>query len=75
MRVAGTGELRLGGRAESFRARELDDDEKVPVLRAYLRKWRMETGIFFSGIGPKSSDDQILAIASRHPAFEVLPVE
>jgi deazaflavin-dependent oxidoreductase (nitroreductase family) len=75
LRVAGTGELRLGGRAESFRARELGDDEKVPVLRAYLRKWRMETGIFFSGIGPKSSDDQILAIASRHPAFEVLPVE
>jgi deazaflavin-dependent oxidoreductase (nitroreductase family) len=75
LRVAGTGELRLGRRAESFRGRELDDDEKVPVLRAYLRKWRMETGIFFGGIGPKSSDDQIRAIASRHPAFEVLPVD
>jgi deazaflavin-dependent oxidoreductase (nitroreductase family) len=73
LRVAGTGELRLGRRAESFRARELGDDEKVPVLRAYLRKWRVETGIFFGGIGPGSSDEQILAVASRHPAFEVLP--
>jgi deazaflavin-dependent oxidoreductase (nitroreductase family) len=72
LRVAGTGELRLGRRAESFRARELGDDEKVAVLRAYLRKWRMETGMFFSGVGPNSSDDQIRAIASRHPAFEVL---
>jgi deazaflavin-dependent oxidoreductase (nitroreductase family) len=73
LRVADTGELRLGRRAESFRARELGDDEKAPVLRAYLRKWRVETGIFFGGIGPGSSDEQISAIASRHPVFEVLP--
>jgi deazaflavin-dependent oxidoreductase (nitroreductase family) len=75
LRVAGTGELRLARRTESFRARELGDDEKVPVLRAYIRKWRMETGIFFGGTGPNSSDDQIRAIASRHPAFEVLSVD
>jgi len=68
------GELRVGSRAESFRGRELSDDEKVPVLRAYLKKWKAETGIFFEGTGPDSSDDQIRAIAPRHPAFEVLPV-
>jgi len=27
------------------------------------------------GTGPDSSDDQIRAIAPRHPAFEVLPVD
>ena len=48
LRVAGTGELRLGRRAETFRGRELTDEEKVPVLRAYLRKWKAEVGIFFS---------------------------
>jgi hypothetical protein len=74
LRAAGTGELRLGRRTESFRGRELGDDEKVAVLRAYLRKWWVETGIFFGGIGPRSSDDKIRAIAPRHPAFEVLPV-
>jgi len=73
LRVAGTGELRVGGRAESFRGRELADDEKVPVLRAYLRRWKAEVGIFFEGTGPDSSDDQIRAIAPKHPAFEVLP--
>ena len=73
LRAAGTGELRVGKRAESFRGRELGDDEKVPVLRAYLKRWKVEVGIFFEGTGPDSSDDQIRAIAPKHPAFEVLP--
>jgi deazaflavin-dependent oxidoreductase (nitroreductase family) len=72
LRAAGGGELRLGRRAESFRGRELTDEEKVPVLRAYLRRWKAEVGIFFEGTGPDSSDDQIRAIAPKHPAFEVL---
>ena len=75
LRVIGTGELRLGKRAEGFRGRELTDDEKVPVLRAYLKRWKAEVGIFFEGVGPDSSDDQIRAIAPRHPAFEVLAPE
>lgn len=73
LRVAGTGELRLGRRTETFRGRELTDEEKVPVLRAYLRKWKAEVGIFFDGTGPDSTDDQLRAIAPKHPAFEVLP--
>jgi deazaflavin-dependent oxidoreductase (nitroreductase family) len=73
LRVAGTGELRLGRGAESFRGRELTDEEKVPVLRAYLRRWKAEVGVFFEGTGPDSSDDQLRAIAPKHPAFEVLP--
>jgi deazaflavin-dependent oxidoreductase (nitroreductase family) len=72
LRAAGTGELRLGNRAETFRARELTDEEKVPVLRAYLKRWKAEVGIFFEGVGPDSADDQILAIAAKHPAFQVL---
>jgi deazaflavin-dependent oxidoreductase (nitroreductase family) len=75
LRAAGTGELRLGSSGEPFRGRELTDDEKVPVLRAYLKKWKAEVGIFFEGTGPDSSDDEIRKIAPRHPAFEVLAVE
>ena len=73
LRAVGTGELRLGQRAEPFRGRELTDDEKVPVLRAYLRRWKAEVGMFFEGTGPDSADDRIRAIAPKHPAFEVLP--
>ena len=73
LRAAGTGELRLGKHTEAFRGRELTDDEKVPVLRAYLKRWKAEVGVFFDGVGPDSADEQIHAIAPKHPAFEVLP--
>jgi deazaflavin-dependent oxidoreductase (nitroreductase family) len=73
LRAAGAGELRVGNKTETFQARELGDQEKVPVLRAYLRRWKVEVGVFFEGVGPDSTDDQLQAIAPRHPAFEVLP--
>ena len=73
LRAAGTGELRVGRRTEVFRGRELTDAEKVPVLRAYLKRWAFEVGVFFDGVGPTSSDAELRAIAGRHPAFEVLP--
>lgn len=75
LRAAGTGELRVGRRAEPFRGRELSDEEKTPVIRAYLKRWKFEVGVFFDGVGPDSTDAQILAIAADHPAFEVLPVD
>jgi hypothetical protein len=73
LRAAETGELRAGRRTEAFRGRELPDEEKVPVLRAYLERWKFEVGVFFDGVGPASSDAEILAVAGKHPAFEVLP--
>jgi deazaflavin-dependent oxidoreductase (nitroreductase family) len=72
LRVAGTGQLRVGKKVEDFRARELGDDEKVPMLRAYLERWKAEVGVFFEGVGPDSTDDELRTIAPRHPAFEVL---
>ena len=74
LRAAGTGELRVGRRTEAFRGRELPDEEKTPVLRAYLKRWKFEVGVFFDGVGPDSSDAEILTIAGRHPAFEVLSI-
>lgn len=44
------------------------------MLRAYLRRWESEVGVFFDGVGPDSSDPEIHAIATRHPVFEVLRV-
>lgn len=61
--------LRLGRRSEEHRAEELADGEKAPVLRAYLRRWRMEVGAFFEGVGPDSSDEQLEAVGPRHPVF------
>jgi deazaflavin-dependent oxidoreductase (nitroreductase family) len=74
LRAAGTGELRVGRRTEAFRGRELSDEEKVPVLRAYLKRWKFEVGAFFDGVGPDSDDEEFRAIAAKHPVFEVVAV-
>ena len=50
---------------------EVDDDAKVEVLRAYLRKWKMEVGVFFDGVSADSTDEEIAAIAPKHPVFLV----
>lgn len=71
LRAAGTGELRVGNKVEEFRARELADDEKIPVLRAYLKRWKFEVGVFFEGVGPDSEDEKLRSIAPQHPTFEV----
>jgi deazaflavin-dependent oxidoreductase (nitroreductase family) len=71
LRVAGGGELRVGRRTETFQATELPNDQKVDVLRAYLRRWKAEVGVFFGGVSAKSSDDEIRGIAPNHPAFRL----
>src|ERR1700759_2943076 len=56
IRVSGTGELRVGRRTEAFRAEEVGDDVKAPIIREYLRRWKWEVGAFFPGLSAKSSD-------------------
>jgi deazaflavin-dependent oxidoreductase (nitroreductase family) len=72
LRASGEGRLRKGLRAEEFRAVELPDEEKVPLLRAYLRKWAWEVGAFFHGVGADASDEELRRIAPLHPVFRVL---
>jgi deazaflavin-dependent oxidoreductase (nitroreductase family) len=69
MRVAGGGELRVGRRVENFTAAELPDEQKPDVLRAYLKRWKFEVGVFFDGVGPDAPDEKLLAIAPGYPVF------
>jgi deazaflavin-dependent oxidoreductase (nitroreductase family) len=71
LRASGEGRLRLGRRTDSFQAVELTDAEKPPLLRAYLAKWKFEVGVFFDGVGPDSSDAELLRIAPDHPVFRL----
>ena len=73
LRVAGTGELRVGRRVETFGAHEIaaDDPLKLTILRAYLRRWSWEVGAFFDGVGADASDEELLAASGRHPAFAI----
>ena len=71
LRAAAEGELRLGRRVERFRSTELGDDDKPPILRAYLKKWKVEVGVFFGGVGPDSPDAELRRIAPDHPVFRI----
>jgi deazaflavin-dependent oxidoreductase (nitroreductase family) len=71
LRAAGGGELRVGKRVQPFTATELADAEKVEVLRAYLKRWKAEVGIFFDGVSAKSSDAELRRIAPNHPVFRL----
>jgi deazaflavin-dependent oxidoreductase (nitroreductase family) len=71
LRVRGEGRLLVGRRAEAFRADEVPDDAKPPILRAYLRKWKWEVGQFFGGVGPDAPDADLRRIAPDHPIFRI----
>jgi deazaflavin-dependent oxidoreductase (nitroreductase family) len=71
LRASGEGRLRKGGRTRDFTASELHDEEKVPLLRAYLKKWAWEVGAFFEGVGADAPDEELRRIAPRHPVFRI----
>jgi deazaflavin-dependent oxidoreductase (nitroreductase family) len=71
MRAAGGGELRIGRRVERFTATEVPVEDRPRILRAYLKRWRFEVGMFFQGVGPDAPDDKLLAIAPDHPVFRI----
>jgi deazaflavin-dependent oxidoreductase (nitroreductase family) len=71
IRVSGEGELVVGSRVQPFKAIEIADAEKVPILRDYLKRWKFEVGVFFGGVGPDSTDEELRRIAPDHPVFRV----
>jgi deazaflavin-dependent oxidoreductase (nitroreductase family) len=71
LRVSAEVRLRVGRRTQQFTATELTDDEKPPLLRAYLKKWKFEVGAFFGGVRPDAPDDELRRIAPDHPVFRL----
>jgi deazaflavin-dependent oxidoreductase (nitroreductase family) len=71
-RVAGSVELRRGRWHRRFGAEELAPDAAVPVLRRYYELGRVTRPFF--GVSLRSSDDEWLAEAPRHPVFLLRPL-
>ena len=69
--ASGDGRLLGGRRSEPFTAEEVDDEHKVPILRAYLARWKAEVGVFFDGVGPDSSEQELRSVAPKHPVFRL----
>ena len=71
LRASGEGRLRKGRRVEEFTATELPDEDKLPLLRAYLKKWAWEVGTFFQGVGADAPEEELRGIAPLHPIFRI----
>jgi len=66
-------DLLLGRTRQHWVATELTDDQKPPVLRAYLHRWKAEVGVFFEGVSAESTDDELVAAGPNHPVFALRP--
>lgn len=69
-----TGEiwLKKGRRQYRFRIREIADDEKPWLLKAYLDKFQTTAQRYFS-VPAGSAPEAFLPLASRYPVFELEP--
>ncbi|HEY4670413.1 MAG TPA: nitroreductase family deazaflavin-dependent oxidoreductase [Tepidiformaceae bacterium] len=72
LRAAGGGRLILGRKTEEIRVEEVPDDRKAPILRAYLKVWRTETGKFFE-VSRDATDEELVGVAGNHPVFRIIP--
>jgi len=73
IRVSHEGELKLGSGIEKIRVSEIADEEKIPILRAYLKRWKFEVGMFFQGVSADSPEADVRRIAPDHPVFRIEP--
>jgi hypothetical protein len=64
--------LILGGRREEMIGTEVSGDDKTWIIRAYLKRWKAEVGVFFGGVGPDSTDEELAVEAERHPVFRLV---
>ncbi len=71
IRASGEGELLLGSKVEPIRVVEVPESDRVPILRAYLKRWFFEVGVFFGGVRADSPESELLRIAPDHPVFLV----
>ena len=56
-------------KVKPIRVSEVPDADRVPILRAYLKKWVFEVGVFFEGVKADSPDSELRRIAPDHPVF------
>ena len=68
-------ESTVDNRVQPFRAVELSGEEKIPILRAYLKRWKVEVGVFFQGVSDDSPEEELKRIAPDHPVFRIEPVQ
>ncbi len=59
---------------QRVRLEEVPDEERAPIIKAYLAKTAMATRAHF-GVDPKAEIEEFEAIAGRHPVFRIVMIE
>lgn len=70
LRAEGKGCLRRGKTSRSFQAVEIPDDQKLPLMRAYLERWGWQVRSFM-GVDKGATDGQLRDIIPAHPVFRL----
>ena len=71
--AAGEVTLKKGSNRQKFHLRPLAEEEKLPILKAYLDTFRREVQRYFP-IPAGSPQESFASISGSYPAFELLPV-
>lgn len=70
LRAAGECEIRRGRTTAEYVATEVADADKPALLRPYLKRWGWEVSAWLpTTVSHRSTDEELLAIASLIPAF------
>ncbi|MCH5641567.1 MULTISPECIES: nitroreductase/quinone reductase family protein [unclassified Gordonia (in: high G+C Gram-positive bacteria)] len=71
-RAAATAELRRGRKRRTVALHEIEAAQRVPVLRAYLKKWGWEVKRFLpEGLTVDATDEELAAHAHQLPVFAI----
>ncbi len=73
VRAAGVVEVGPRWRRRRARASEVDNAAKPELLRRYLARWYWQVKDYVGGLTPDSTDEQLLAGATRIPVFALEP--
>lgn len=71
LRIRGGGRFRQGSQTVDFRATELADEAKLPILRAYLKRWWSQSASLTIVTSPNAPDEEIRRAGSLHPVFRL----
>jgi deazaflavin-dependent oxidoreductase (nitroreductase family) len=71
--AAGEIVLRRGSNRRKFRVRVMADEEKPPILKAYLDTYKREVQRYFS-IPAGSPPEAFALVAPKYPVFELLTI-
>jgi deazaflavin-dependent oxidoreductase (nitroreductase family) len=71
LRAQSNGRLKLGRQITVFKAVELVNQDKLPILRAYMKRWWSVSKPLTTITSPEAPDEEFIRAEPLHPVFEI----